>query len=642
MISSGIISAKLNKVARRTSLILGLLLYLSITVSVAFGQATKIDSLRSQFDHPMDDSSKVVALNNFALVLYSGDEAVARATEALLISRTLRNSKLMASSYATLAWVHSFKDMEIKIRFLDSAITIFVNLNDKEGLGTVYNTRASIQIEYGDNEGAIVSLRRAYDFFDELGNEHRTAIILNNWAVVLNSLELPNQALEKAEEALAFRQQEDPSNILELGRIHFVMGSTMMKLGKPLQAADHFLDSYQYRNEAGSYGIAEALLELSVLMMSEAQEGHDTLALHQRIRAAGFMNSAALIDSANAVPALEERQRFIYKILDVKRQRALVYGNYKEAYQLLEEQKIYNEERKLSEESLAAFAGLQSKFKQEQLRTDLLEEELLLRQRNSQVKFLLFFIGLMILMLVIGILVHQNRLRRKQIQLNKITHQQQFISMRATLDGQEKERARIARDLHDGLGNLLSTVKVTVSTLKVETSNGQATKFNQANQLIDEACSEIRKISHEMMPQALERLGLTKALGDLVQKLDNIHGFSAGFHVFGTERRLDDHTRLMLFRIVQELLNNVIKYAQASKVTVQLTFGQDWLNLTVEDDGVGFDKQEVMKDNGMGLKSIAFRAADIGASYQLESKIGEGSLVSIDLPLSNEPKTEKL
>ena len=603
-------------------------------------QLTKVDSLRLYAERPLSDSARVEALNNLALVLYSGDEAVETAASALQLAKRIHKPRLVAKSYATLAWVHSFKRMDVKTSYLDSAEAIALTLSDKEGLGTIYNTRASIQIEYGDFEAAIGSLEKAYEIFDALGNEHRKAVILNNWAVVLNGLNQPEEAYKKAASSLAFRESEDPPNILELGRIHFVIGSTYMNLARPEEAANHFLDSYRYRSEAGSYGIAEALLELAVLMMHEAELNHDTLGLHRKLNEYGFRNSQALIDSAARVPTVEERQRFTYKILDVKRLKALVDKDYQRAYELLEEQKEYNESSKLSEESLAAFVGLRTKYEQEQLQSKLLREEILLGKRDSQLKFLMFFLGLMLLLLVIGVLIHQNRLRRQQIELNNIRHEQQTISMRATLEGQEKERARIARDLHDGLGNLLSTVKVTVAALSPEDNRAKSDKLDEANLLIDEACSEVRKISHEMMPQALARLGLSKALEDLILKIDNTRDIEAEFHVFGNERKLDDHTRLMLFRITQELLNNTLKYSQAGQVTVQLTYGSDWLNLTVEDDGVGFDMDHASESDGMGLKSIAFRAADIGASYEIESKPGKGCLASISLPLNQ--KTNNL
>lgn len=298
-----------------------------------------------------------------------------------------------------------------------------------------------------------------------------------------------------------------------------------------------------------------------------------------------------------------------------------------------------DEEIKLSDASLGALANLKSQYEQEQLKLRLLEEELENSKSATQVKFLLIFLGIMALVLIIGLLVYKNRLKAKHLELTKTKQEQQFIAMSSMLEGQEKERARIARDLHDGLGNLLSTVKVTVGNLGLaDNGHGENELYDSANTLIDEACREVRKISHEMMPQALERLGLNKALEDLVETADQAHGFSATFNVYGKEKELDDATEMMLFRITQELLNNIIKYAHAQEVAVQLTYGDDWLSLIVEDDGVGFDVNSVKAKNGMGLKSIAFRTAHIGGQCEVDSKPGKGTMASISLPVN--PKKE--
>lgn len=618
---------------------------LAVTVLLLHGSLsanTRIDSLQSVADNVKNDSVRCFMLNDIALIHYAGAIAINTANDALVLAKRLNNQYLIAKSYSTLSWVHSFDDMVLKTKYLDSAIAISEAINDKEGLATIYNSQVAMLLEYGRYEEAIESLKKAYDLFDEIGMEERKIVVLNNWAVVLNEYGKPVEALKIADRAMQYRRTENPPSLLKLGRLEFVIGNSYKLLNEPNQAADHYIESYKYRAEAKSYAIAETLIEIAVLMMNEAEAGHDTLEIYKKIRKAGFVNSGALIDSAANVETVSERQQFTARLLDIRRKRAFVYGNYEKAYKYLEELKKYDDESKLSEENLSAFVGLKARYEQEQLKLQLLEEEILIDKRESQVKLLLAFLGLMFLLAVIGILTYQNRLRRKQLQLNKMKHEQQFVQMRATLEGEEKERARIARDLHDGLGNLLSTVKVTVGSLDIDMQNGQAEKFNRANHMIDEACSEIRKISHEMMPQALERYGITKALEDLVAKMDNAHGFSATFNVYGKERKLDDHTSLMIFRIAQEMLNNVIKYAKASQVTVQLSFGDELLDFTIEDDGVGFDINKVKKKNGMGLKSLAFRASDIDATYEVESKPGQGTMVSLSIPLAKATKNKKL
>ncbi len=273
-------------------------------------------------------------------------------------------------------------------------------------------------------------------------------------------------------------------------------------------------------------------------------------------------------------------------------------------------------------------------YERERLRNRLLEEEIINSKKERQVNLLVFSIGVLLSALIIGVLFYQNRIKANQLLLTEAKQEQQIISMRSMLDGQEKERSRIARDLHDGLGNLLSTLKAKISTLKIDFDNKGTTRiYNTASDMIDEACSEVRKIAHKMMPQALKKLGLRKALEDLITKMDMTHPFDAQFLVYGSDKLLNDNTNVMLFRIVQELLNNIVKYAQADEVLLQLTYSDEWLNLTIEDDGKGFDIEQIDSEKGMGLKSIEFRTGYVGGNYEIDSRPGAGTLVTINVPL---------
>ncbi len=617
-----------------------LLVFLLTSQLPVFGGSPKVDSLFQIIDKTTNDSTKCELYITIALLQYTGEEAVSNGHKALQLAKKLRNDRLIGKAFNCLAWCYDLQRTNIKTAYLDSALTIFTRLQDDEGLGAVHNTRAIILMEYGSLEEALVSLQSAYEYFGKSGNKHRQAVVLNNWAVVLTDLNKPQEAIEKYDTALVYRLSENPYNTEELGRIYYGMGRCAAMLDRPKEALNFYLESYRFRMRNVSKSSVETLIEISAMVCDVALAGKDTTALVAQMSRLGIRNSMVPIQMALDILAKGGPHQFGYSILDVRRKKALVDGDYKRAYALLEEQKQMDEEIKLSDASLGGLANLKSQYKQEQLKIQLLEEELVNRKKETQVKFLLIFLGIMLLVLIIGLLVYQNRMKAKHLELTTFKQKQQFIAMRAMLEGQEKERARIARDLHDGLGNLLSTVKVTVGNLGLAghvTSDKEL--FNSANTLIDAACQEVRKISHEMMPQALERLGLNRALEDLVQTNDQTHGFRALFNVYGEEKELDDATEMMLFRITQELLNNIIKYAKAKEVNIQLTYGDDWLNLTVEDDGIGFDTESVRAKEGMGLRSIAFRTAHIGGQYEIESQPGKGTMASINVPLKTNLKS---
>ena len=158
--------------------------------------------------------------------------------------------------------------------------------------------------------------------------------------------------------------------------------------------------------------------------------------------------------------------------------------------------------------------------------------------------------------------------------------------------------------------------------------------YGSASQMIDEACTEVRKIAHEMMPQALKKLGLIKALEDLVLKTDALYDLDAEFHVHGEAKSFDDNTNVMLYRIVQEALNNIVKYSKAKEVLLQVNFSNEWFDLAIEDDGIGFEPDSVNLEKGMGLKSMAFRTDFIGGVYDINSRPGAGTLITINIPIN--------
>ncbi len=574
-------------------------------------------------------------------MLYNGPEAVTYSYKALDLAKKLGNQQLLGKTYHRLAWCLHYDEMDKKVAFLDSSALVYGKIGDLDGLGLTYDGKGSILMHYGSLEEANQAYVRAYDYYSQSGNEERKAGILNNWAICMNLMERPEDAIAKYQTALNFRLQEEPENAVDIARIYYGLGQSAELMEDLETATTHYFESYKYRDKVKNIAVAECLIGIADMAYKAAEKGLDTMGIFRKIQSLGFPNTQALLDSAAVVPGVAERLGFVYFIKDVRRKGELLRGNYQVAYELLQDLKTMDEEAKLSDASLGAFADLKIQYEKEQLKTRLLEEEITNRKKKNQVNLLILSLGILLSTLIIGTLVYQNRLRAKSLLLATAKQEQQIISMRSMLEGQEKERARIARDLHDGLGNLLSTLKASVSNLQISFNNQKTEKiYGKASEMIDEACTEVRKIAHEMMPQALSKLGLRKALGDLIHKMDETHDFEADLQVYGQEAVLADSSNVMLYRIVQELLNNIVKYAEAKEVLVQITYSDEWLNLTVEDDGKGFESDKIPENEGMGLKSIAFRTEYIGGEYEIDSRLGVGTLVSINVPLSKNQEKE--
>ena len=606
----------------------------------AGAQSRELDSLGRVVKTMPEDSLKCETYLEMAYLFYAGDSSVAFAMKALQLAKKLNSPRLIGKSYHRLAWSLSLDQMDKKTAYLDSAETSFNAINDAYGLGNVYDTKGAILMDYGSLKESYEAFEKAYDYFSSIPNEERKANVLNNWAVAQYMGGYTRESLEKYQLALDFRLNESPVSHIDIARLYQGMGECHRINGDLELAATNYLKGYEHRKAADNIGVVESMISIVSMMYEAAEQQKDTITVWSLINEYGFKSSRDLIDKAERIRGVPGRPGLQNYIWSAKRQYYLLNKDFEAAYALLLKEKAYQEESKLKESSLEAFADMKVRFEKDQLNIQLLEEEVSNQKFQQRVNMLLFSLGGLLLVSLAGFLYFQNRIKSGQLKLNEAKSEQQIISMRSMLEGQEKERSRIARDLHDGLGNLLSSLKVNFGSLQIDFDDNNSRKiYVTASDMIDEACSEVRKIAHEMMPQSLKKLGLTRAVEDLVHKMDAVHNFSAELHIHGKEQVFDDTTNVMLFRIIQEVLNNTVKYAQAKAVSVQMTFSEEWFDLTIEDDGIGFDPATLNPEKGMGLKTIAFRTQFIGGTYDIHSRVGAGTLVTINLPLGQTNKT---
>ena len=315
----------------------------------------------------------------------------------------------------------------------------------------------------------------------------------------------------------------------------------------------------------------------------------------------------------------------------------------------------YRKRFNLMSDTLANFAlvhatqNLETKYETEkkerqiaQLKDEREIQQLRLRQKNGLIGGLT---GLSALLLLIGTLTvrnlrHRRRLAEQEIkiqqqQITQLEQEQQLTVADAVLRSQEDERSRLARDLHDGLGGMLSGVKQALNGMTGNQilSETAATALNQVIGDLDRSIGELRHIARNMMPEALVRFGLSDALQDYCDHLRITTGITVNFQSFGLRERLPQPTEVILFRIAQELLTNIVKHAGASAVLVQLIRSDNQLSLTVEDDGKGFDPEQLNRAPGVGWLNIQSRVEYLNGALDLRTRPGEGTSVSVVCPV---------
>lgn len=206
----------------------------------------------------------------------------------------------------------------------------------------------------------------------------------------------------------------------------------------------------------------------------------------------------------------------------------------------------------------------------------------------------------------------------------------------ATLEAEERERSRISRNIHDNLQQLLITSHMNISYLKkrrADFTEKEKRKYEIANDYLQKAIAESRSLSHKLMPKAIEDYGFEAAVEGLIENIDDVVDTKFEFYNNLKGEHLDAKIELCLFRITQEAISNVIKFAQAAHCTIQLLQHESSIMLTVEDDGIGFDKSKLMLNaDSFGINSMKNRASSVGGQFFVDTQVGKGTQLIIEIP----------
>lgn len=266
---------------------------------------------------------------------------------------------------------------------------------------------------------------------------------------------------------------------------------------------------------------------------------------------------------------------------------------------------------------------------QQQIKLNKNEVELLQKERQ---RILSLIIISLLVVFSLGIwLFYRQRQRIKNKEIIELKQQQEIAQLEALIDGEEKERRRIAQELHDGINGDLSAIKFRLSALEdAIPDHDERETLKKTIEMIDNSCAQVRSISHNLMPASIVDFGLVETIRQFCAKIDSSHPIEIDFQYFGNPAVLPQNVETVIFRIIQELLQNIIKHAEATSAMVQLNFHDDELSITVEDNGKGFDNEKAQE--GLGLKNIRSRVDFLNAQLDLTSnQSGTSFHITIDL-----------
>jgi len=265
---------------------------------------------------------------------------------------------------------------------------------------------------------------------------------------------------------------------------------------------------------------------------------------------------------------------------------------------------------------------------------------------TAGISSVLFFGTLGMLVLAIGLVVfivfHQRRVIRYQMQLQKMEDEQQKILLNASIRWQEEERQRIAADLHDDAGPLLATARLYLNeNLVHQDINTQLQSIYNAKQIIDDTIQLIRNISHSLMPPTLKNFGLESAVNDLFQKISGSGSLNASSRFHDYRTRMKPEQELLVFRVIQELVNNILKHSNASFIHITQNYQDGKFFIRIHHDGRGITQNDFDKLNksamGLGLKNIQSRIKVLHGGISFEKDISQTYFkVTLDIPVEAE------
>ncbi|AYB31578.1 tetratricopeptide repeat-containing sensor histidine kinase [Chryseolinea soli] len=555
-------------------------------------------------------------------------------------------------------------DYETAFLYADSAFSVLKNdasLKARQSTGHLHNNIAGDYFKLGDYEKAIANFTLSARIFEPMDHPF-LATVYSNLAEVYEKIHEPSKALayDKKAIVIAEKSQNDRSlasrllnySMRLINQKEFTEAATVLDRAEPIIMKLENISHLQQFYYTSAY-------------IDENDKDHNKAVAHYK-KALGYatLNEdvyqktnilEALSDCLIRMNRMEEAKLYLDTLLllsnghDLKAARRNAYvnlvkwheksGNYKNANLYLQKTLALNDSL-FSEESKEKIAGLEVRYHVERkeqeingLKAKANIQSLTIRQKNT-LNYIL--IGGALTLLIISSLSYRHYKQKQKLQQQRITEletEKQLSAAEAVLKGEEQERTRLAKDLHDGLGGMLSGIKYSFNTMKgnliMTPENHQA--FERSMDMLDSSILEMRRVAHNMMPEALVKFGLDTALKDYCHDINQSGALHVSYQSIGLANGNPDQTvSITLYRIVQELITNTLKHAGAKTAIVQVTKNGGILSVTVEDDGKGFDAATLGQSKGFGWTSIQHRVDFLKGKLDIKSAPGQGTSVHIE------------
>jgi signal transduction histidine kinase len=485
----------------------------------------------------------------------------------------------------------------------------------------IYNDLGKLNIRLDQQDKALFYFNLAEDMARKGNFDYQLAESFENKGNYYNGMHQPDSAKKYFNAVMDIGKK--------IGKVD-LQARANDELGKAFTEAGEYENAISYLQKA----IAMAKNRFNDVVMDASYSlGDAFLRLHR------FKEAEAILDSA-----LKETKAHNIKdnYINCYTKLTAVYkatGQYKKAADCMDSIMVLKDSL-TSAEKAKAINHLEIRYKTAEKDKEIVQNQLLIAQQNSKLTRKNIWIGsiaggIFLLLIGVGSLYrnsrHKQRLQAEQIR--SLQHENTIGILKGVVQGEESERSRIARELHDGIGGMLSAAMMRFMTIRH--SNEAITQmpaYNEAMAMLNGIGEEIRKTAHNLMPEVLLQQTLPDALRSFCSSMQQ-EDRQIDFQSFGSFDELPQDMKLTIYRIVQELLKNIVQHAEATHVLVQLLMHEQVLTITVEDNGKGFDAGAVK--TGMGLHNLQARVNSLAGHFTLDSAAGRGTSVYIELDIRN-------
>lgn len=488
-----------------------------------------------------------------------------------------------------------------------SSLKIYDSLNLKKDIAILYNNIGVTHMYNGVNTEAIKNYTKALDIATEIKDDNTKNLALNNLGIIYCYEENFEEGIKYFKQSLLIEQKQN--NKKGLSECYNNIGGAYYYMQKMDSSIHYFEKSLSIEKELNNVvGMSGSLSNIGELLTSvgrykEAEEKLlEALALTQQHQIAAEYQNTLL-----NLSGLYEQSGNLEKALLYNRKFTVA----KDSIHSLEQSK--------------QIAEMQTKYETEKKDKEILHQTEIIRKEKT-INYVM--LGLISLLIIASILFYIWYRAKQQQKLQAALLKEKELGLEAIINAEEEERQRIAKDLHDGIIQQLTSLKFGLKNIFEKQPSKESEKlFSQ----LEESTTELRSISHQMMPKALSELGVVSAIEDMLHKSLQPIDITFSFDTFGITERLKENLEITLYRVTQELINNIIKHSGASQVSVQLFKSGKNVVLIVEDNGKGFDTNA--KKDGIGLLNINSRLDTVNGKVNFEPSPNSGTLATIKIPL---------